>query len=201
VKVIGSEFVISASDLSGAPPAEAAEVAFLGRSNVGKSSMINALLRRRKLARVSNTPGRTRLLNFFRVELETDAGQRLTASVCDLPGYGYAKVPKDEIARWRRMIEAYLIGRDNLRLAVALIDGRLGPTALDLELRAWLDSIGRPSISVVTKIDKLGKSERLPSLREMGRALGQPGPAVGFSSETGQGWDEVWGAILPRLSS
>jgi len=196
VKVLSSEFVISASELSGAPPGEHAEIAFLGRSNVGKSSMINALLRRRNLARVSNTPGRTRLLNFFQVEVETDAGKRRTLSICDLPGYGYAKVPREEIARWKQMIERYLHERVNLRLAVSLIDARSGPTPLDLELLAWLATLGRSTISVVTKIDKLSKSQRLPMLQGVGRALGQAGPALSFSSQTGEGWDEVWGAIL-----
>jgi GTP-binding protein len=196
VKVIASEFVISASDLSGAPPGEHAEIAFLGRSNVGKSSMINALLRRRNLARVSNTPGRTRLLNFFQVEIETDAGKPRTASICDLPGYGYAKAPREEIGRWKQMIERYLRAREHLRLAVSLIDARSGPTELDLELLAWLASLGRPAISVVTKVDKLSKSQRLPALQAVGRALGQAGPPLGFSSQTGEGWDEVWSAML-----
>jgi GTP-binding protein len=196
VKVIGSEFVISASELSGAPPTEEAEVAFLGRSNVGKSSMINALLRRRNLARVSNTPGRTRLLNFFDVQVETDAGRRRLLSICDLPGYGYAKAPREETARWKKMIERYLHERPNLRLAIALIDARSGPTDLDRELYSWLAPMGRPVILVVTKIDKLSKSQRLPALQAIGRALGEVGPPLAFSSQTGEGWDEVWAALL-----
>ncbi len=195
MKVIASEFVISASELGGAPPGEHPEIAFLGRSNVGKSSMINALLRRRNLARVSNTPGRTRLLNFFQVEVETDAGRRRLVSICDLPGYGYAKAPREEIARWKQMIERYLHERATLRLAVSLIDARSGATELDLELLAWLATLGRPAISVVTKIDKLSKSQRLPILQAVGRGLGQPGPALGFSSQTGEGWDGVWEAL------
>jgi GTP-binding protein len=201
LKVLGSEFIISAAELAGAPPAAAAEVAFLGRSNVGKSSMFNALLKRRKLARVSNTPGRTRLLNFFEVRLETDSGERRAVSVCDLPGYGYAKAPQDEIARWRKMIERYLHERSSLRVAVALVDVRSGPTELDQKLFAWLGDLGRPVLPVVTKIDKLSKSQRLPALQAAGRALGSQKPAIGFSSQTGEGFDEVWAALIAHTSS
>ena len=200
MRVLNSEFVISASELSGAPPGEEAEVAFLGRSNVGKSSMINALLRRRKLARVSNTPGRTRLLNFFRVQIENTAGERQTISVCDLPGYGYAKAPRDEIARWQQMIERYLRERPSLRLAVALIDARSGLTEPDQKLLAWLGDLGRPILPVVTKIDKLGKSQRRPVLQAVGDAIGKRRAALGFSAHTGEGFDEVWAAIATHTS-
>jgi GTP-binding protein len=199
MKILESEFVISASQLSGAPAIEVSEVAFLGRSNVGKSSMINALLQRRKLARVSNTPGRTRLLNFFRTTVETDAGRRLSLSLCDLPGYGYAKAPREEIAKWRAMIEGYLGGRAELRGAVILIDARLGPTDLDRTLLGWLSKLGLPTLTLLTKIDKLPKNRRLPTRQSIGHSLGQPAPSLGFSSETGEGWDEVWNNILNLL--
>lgn len=199
MRTLGSEFLTSAAAVGQAPPAELPEVAFVGRSNVGKSSMINALLDRRSLARVSNTPGRTRLLNFFNVELEIGPGQRAKISLCDLPGYGYAKAPREEIARWRPMIEAYLHGRENLRTVVALIDSRHGPSPKDRELFDWLASAGRPMVVVATKIDKLPKAQRRPQLEAIGHALGTP-PPLSFSSETLEGREALWEACWAACS-
>lgn len=195
MRALDSQFVISASELRGAPPPGRPEVAFLGRSNVGKSSMINALLARKKLARVSNTPGRTQLLNFFEVTVETAPGEKLLISLCDLPGYGYAKAPRAEIDKWRVMIENYLRNRITLKVAVALIDSRHGPTVQDQSLYAWMVGIGRPTITVATKIDKLTKAQKRPALKEMAQQLGADRPLLGFSSETGEGMEEVWAAI------
>ena len=195
MRTVEAEFVKSASDLTGAPPAALPEVAFLGRSNVGKSSMINALLGRRKLARVSNTPGRTQLLNFFKVRVRLEDTRWRELSVCDLPGYGYAKVPKDELARWKLMIERYLGQRDSLRAAIALIDARHGPSPQDHALLDWLTGLGRPVVTVVTKMDKLPKSQRRPALKQIAAELGRE-QVLGFSSESGEGREELWEAIV-----
>lgn len=196
VRVLEASFLLSAQDLSGAPEDELPEFCFLGRSNVGKSSMINALLGRRKLARVSNTPGRTRLLNFFSASVEGDAGTRMV-SICDLPGYGYAKVPKAEAARWQPMIERYLAGRPSLRGAVVLLDARREPTPTDRGLLAWLAEKGRPVLVVATKLDKLAKAHRFAALQAIDRGLGlRAGSAIGFSSELPIGRDDVWTALL-----
>ena len=198
MRVLDSTFVISASAPSGAPPGDLPEVAFLGRSNVGKSSMINALLHRRKLARVSNTPGRTRLLNFFVVRLEDAAKKVHAISLCDLPGYGFAKGSREESSHWKAMIEGYLKHRETLKITVALIDSRHGPTQADQDLFAWMAEVGRPVITVATKIDKIPKAQRKPQLQAIGNAL-DSGVPIGFSSETDEGWDAVWDAIAIRL--
>lgn len=191
MRVVELRFVKSASELNQAPPEGLPEIAFVGRSNVGKSSMINALLGRRALARVSNTPGRTRLLNFFELDLEVAPGRREKLSVCDLPGYGYAKAPRDEIAKWQQMIEGYLRGRESLRATISLIDSRHGPTEQDRVLFDWMASLGRPIVVVATKIDKLPKARRTPLLQALGRALGSGAP-IGFSAETGEGKEALW---------
>ncbi|MHB8419785.1 MAG: ribosome biogenesis GTP-binding protein YihA/YsxC [Myxococcales bacterium] len=196
VRVLDSAFVISAAQIQGAPPATLPEVCFAGRSNVGKSSAINALLGRRKLARVSNTPGRTRLLNFFTARLEV-GGVRRALSLCDLPGYGYAKAPREEVARWRSMIEGYLAGRERLCGAVLLVDARHEPSELDRSLVGWLTAERRPVRVAVTKCDKIGKNQIAAALRGIERALGQPArSAIAFSAASGAGRDELWNAIL-----
>src|SRR5215831_17170437 len=145
------EFVRGAADLSGIPPTRLPEVAFVGRSNVGKSSLVNALTGRKTLARVSNTPGRTREINFFNL------GKRLM--LADLPGYGYAKVSKAEHARWTELIFAYLRGRPNLRRAALLIDARRGPLPNDIEVMDLLDRAAVSYQLVLTKVDKLKPAE------------------------------------------
>ena len=144
-------FVQSASDASQLPPSPA-EIAVVGRSNVGKSSLINALANRQGLAKTSKTPGRTQLLNLF----ELPDGRTLM----DLPGYGFAKVPAAVRARWPEMIEGYLLGRENLRAVVVLVDAEVGPTRGDIETLAWLRSHGLPVQVVATKHDKVKPSRR-----------------------------------------
>ena len=141
------DFVRGAATLDDIPPTRLPEVAFVGRSNVGKSSLVNALTGRKTLARVSNTPGRTREINFFNL------GGRLI--LADLPGYGYAKVSKAEHARWTELIFAYLRGRPNLRRAVLLIDARRGPLPNDIEVMDLLDRAAVSYQLVLTKVDKL----------------------------------------------
>jgi GTP-binding protein len=195
VRVLESDFVTSAAQLRECPDTELSELAFLGRSNVGKSSMINALLGRRKLARVSRTPGRTRLLNFFRARLEVGEAKEKLLSVCDLPGYGYAKAPRDEVARWQSMIEGYLKGRSNLMGAVALLDARREPSPQDRTLLEWLSAIGRPVLPVVTKVDKLTAKERRWAERTISAALPAALEPIGFSAVTGEGRDALWARL------
>jgi len=145
------EFLRGAASVEDIPRAELPEVAFVGRSNVGKSSLVNALTGRKTLARVSNTPGRTREINFFRL------GGRLM--LADLPGYGYARVSKTDSARWTELIFAYLRGRPNLRRAVLLIDSRRGPLANDIEVMDLLDRAAVSYQLVLTKADKLKAGE------------------------------------------
>jgi GTP-binding protein len=144
-------FVMSGTRVEDLPPTRG-EVAIVGRSNVGKSSLINALAYRKGLAKVSNTPGRTQLLNLFELADGT--------SVMDLPGYGFAKAPANVRARWPEMIEGYLLGRQNLRAVVALVDAEVGPTANDTQTLAWLRSHGLPVQVIATKHDKVKPSQR-----------------------------------------
>jgi GTP-binding protein len=146
------EFLRGAANLDGIPASDLPEVAFVGRSNVGKSSLVNALTGRKTLARVSNTPGRTREINFFRL------GGRLI--LADLPGYGYARVSRTDSERWTELIFAYLRGRANLRRAVLLIDSRRAPMAQDIEVMDLLDRSAVSYQMVLTKVDKLKPGER-----------------------------------------
>ena len=199
VKVPSAEFVITAMAAAGYPKPDRPEVAFVGRSNVGKSSLINALCHRKKLVRVSNTPGRTRALNFFDVTAAVGSTAH-QLRLCDLPGYGFAKVSKAERAEWTRLIEAYVTDRETLRTVVHLVDAEVGPTELDLETLPWLQGIGRGVISVATKLDRLPKSKRLPALRAHEEVLRlAPGTLVGLSSEEGFGLDALWFRIFDLL--
>jgi GTP-binding protein len=168
------------------------EVAFAGRSNVGKSSLLNRLVHRKKFARVSNTPGRTREINFFKVN---DA-----FVFVDLPGYGYARVSKDQRAEWRPLIESYLRRSPQLRGIVQLLDVRHDPTNDDTLMLDFLSEIGVPTIVVLTKIDKLTASERRKRLAELPLRLGlDPEQVIAFSASTGEGRDELGAAIESLL--
>jgi GTP-binding protein len=197
IRVLSAEFVLSASKLAEAPSEELAEVAFFGRSNVGKSTLINSLLGSRRLARVSRTPGRTRLLNFFRVRVVPFGRPPLELMFCDLPGYGYAKAAKDETRGFRQMIEGYLAGRTQLLGAVALLDIRREPSELDRALFAWLNEHGHRVLPVVTKSDKLARGRQRPAVERIERALKMSrGTAIPFSAVTRQGHDDVWRQLL-----
>src|SRR5699024_10698883 len=156
-------FVTSADDLSRLPETRA-EVAVVGRSNVGKSSLLNALAKRPKLAHVSKTPGRTQLLNCFALDDGT--------TVVDCPGYGYAAVSKQQRASWQHMIEGYLLGREELRRILVLIDGEVGPTKLDLVLLEWVRANDLPIALVATKHDKVKASRRDRRKREVAEGCG-----------------------------
>lgn len=162
-------FVTSADDIARLP-ATRAEVAVVGRSNVGKSSLLNALANQTRLAHVSKTPGRTRLLNCFALDEDTGGGG--DATVVDCPGYGYAKAPQKMRAGWQHMIEGYLLGRDELVTILVLVDGEIGPTPLDVQMLEWLDHHDRPYTVVATKHDKVKSSVRERRKRDLAAGLG-----------------------------
>ena len=187
-----ASFVASAEDARDLPAPLFAEIAFAGKSNVGKSSLINALLGRKKLARTSSTPGRTRTLVLLRAELTSG-----TLDIVDLPGYGYAKVSKTERRSWGPMIERFLRDRAGLRCVAVIIDIRRGLSDDDRQLLEFLHDIRRDALLVATKLDKLGKSAQRPALQALQREA-HPHPVLGFSAETEQGKDELWRALLER---
>ena len=169
------------------------EIAFAGRSNVGKSSLLNRLVHRKKFARVSNTPGRTREINFFKVN---DA-----FVLADLPGYGYARVSKERRAEWRPLIESYLRDSRNLRGIVQLIDVRHDPTDDDRRMLEFLGDLGVPTIVVLTKIDKLTTSQRGKRAAELAGQLGlDDDQLVAFSAVTGEGRNDLADAVEALLS-
>lgn len=193
--ILDARFVASASQQAQYPPANWPEIAFVGRSNVGKSSMINSLMRRTKMVRVSNTPGRTRTLNFFDVDFE-HAVSRKTIRVCDLPGYGFAKVSKDERDQWKKMIERYLVTRPSLRVVVLVIDGEIGPTPRDEAMASFLQEAPPKILVVATKMDRVGKNRRRGLIDAAAKTLALPKEAVlGFSATDGTGWEDVWKAL------
>ncbi|MBX5482781.1 MAG: YihA family ribosome biogenesis GTP-binding protein [Myxococcaceae bacterium] len=199
IKVVDARFVTTAVDERGAPKDGIPEVAFVGRSNVGKSSMINTLTQRRKLVRVSNTPGRTRTLNFFDAVVER-RGKRHTVRFADLPGYGFAKVSKAERESWSEMIEGYLSRRAPLKVVVAIIDAEVGPTADDHEMLAWLQERTPKILVAATKIDRLNKARRKPRLVELSKQLELPLETIlPFSATERIGVDELWGTLLDVL--
>lgn len=165
------------------------EIAFIGRSNVGKSSLINTLVKKKNLARTSNTPGRTQLINFFNVE----------NIICfvDLPGYGFAKVPQSVKKQWRPMIEAYLTNSEHLCRVILIVDARHRPSAQDVIMREWLESCRIPTICVATKVDKLPKSKISKHLAQVRETLNlRPAEQVfPFSALTKVGLQDIWKAI------
>ena len=176
------------------PDATLPEIAFAGRSNVGKSSLINTLLRRKKVARVSNTPGRTREINFFSVN---DA-----FVLADLPGYGYARISKEQKAAWRPLIEGYLRGSPALKGVVQLLDARHAPTDDDLRMLEFLAEVGTPTIVIATKVDKLRASERAGKVDTLAAQAGvDPEQVIPFSAVTGEGRDELAGAVVLLVGS
>ena len=189
-----AKFICSAVTPGQYPPDDLPEVAFAGRSNVGKSSLINKILNRKKLVRTSKTPGRTQLLNFFEIN-------ELWRFV-DLPGYGYAKVPAEVQKRWRPMVESYLTTRVNLRGMVWLLDIRREVSKEDLQLWDWLQVKQVPVIIVVTKADKLSKNKRNKQAASIAKSLGRKAQElIQFSATSGEGKDEIWQALLRILEA
>ncbi|OPY12594.1 MAG: putative GTP-binding protein EngB [Syntrophus sp. PtaU1.Bin005] len=187
MKIVTVDFVKSATSPSGYPRESLPEVAFAGRSNVGKSSLINALVQRKRLARTSNTPGRTQLINFFNINDEL--------LFVDLPGYGFARVPEAVKREWGPMVETYLRERDCLKLVVLILDIRRDPSAEDLALKSWLDFYGRRTLFVLTKMDKLSRGESKKRQRAVKELLNLDAAPILFSAKTGLGRDSVWEAI------
>jgi len=192
VEVVVAEFLTSAAGPAGWPPAGPPEIAFAGRSNVGKSSTINALCARKGLALVSSSPGKTRLLNFFRIVPRGGPELRFV----DLPGYGYAKVSKAERAAFQALVEPYVRERSTLRAVVALCDPRREPGDEEHDLLEWLDAAGRAAVVVATKVDKLARHERKPTLERLRSALRLPRAPLPFSAQTREGRDQVWAQLL-----
>jgi GTP-binding protein len=195
-RVVAADFVAGAVDASGLPPPTIAEVAFAGRSNVGKSSLLNAMMQRRGLARTSRTPGCTRQLNIFEVR----CADGLSLRFVDLPGYGWARRSKSERGEWQAMIEGYLRGRASLKAVAVLVDVRRGPEDEEKQLVEFLAqrrpvSSAKPLevIYVATKIDKLGASQRKPALDAVKKMTG--GGVLGFSAVTGDGREALWARI------
>ncbi|KAA3661510.1 MAG: YihA family ribosome biogenesis GTP-binding protein [Calditrichaeota bacterium] len=189
MKIKYSDFVGSFSSHTQVPNPRLPEIAIAGRSNVGKSSLINMLLNRKNLARTSNTPGKTRMLNYIRVND--------TFHLVDLPGYGFAKVPKSEKENWRRVIEAYLQESSYLRAVISLIDSRHGAMKSDIELISWLAGLEIPCLVVATKVDKLNRKQFNASQRQILQTIEQfpvHGPLFS-SSSNGQGKKEIWQSI------
>lgn len=187
-----AEFLTSYGKYNQIPPSERPEIAFSGRSNVGKSSLINKLLNRKSLARVSQMPGKTVTINFYKVD---------TIHIVDLPGYGYAKVSKDEKKRWTALIDGYLKNDREMYLVCQLIDFRHPPTADDLLMINFLIESGTPFIIVLTKADKLKKKERETRLTALQKEIpyAEQIKTVQFSAETGEGADELRGIIEELL--
>ncbi|MEK6783859.1 MAG: ribosome biogenesis GTP-binding protein YihA/YsxC [Nitrospirota bacterium] len=194
MKIIAAEFIKSCVSPEQFPSGTLHEVAFVGRSNVGKSSLINSLLNRRDLAKISRTPGKTRAVNVFLVSTsDPDLSQ---FHLVDLPGYGFAKVSKSVRTQWGPLMEDYLVDRASLLTVVMLVDSRVA-TDQDSQTLAWLRSIHRNPLIVATKVDKLKPGERVRTLKQTHRVLGlaEGEMLIPYSSITGDGRDQVWRAI------
>lgn len=190
MKITSAEFIKSAFSEEHWTTDGLPEIAFLGRSNVGKSSLINSLLQRKGLARTSNTPGRTQSINFFLINN--------AFYFVDLPGYGYAKVSKTMRQDWGKMAEDYLSKRRELRLFIQLVDARHKPTALDRDLNEWLRFHGKNTLVVATKADKMSNNQLNKAMRETEAAF-PDAKIIAYSSQTGKGRDAVWREIEKSL--
>lgn len=188
---VHAKFLTAAMDAAHFPPPTVPEIAFLGRSNVGKSSVLNSLAGE-KIARTSSTPGRTRAINFF--EVRRPGQPRPEWLFADLPGYGYAKLPREVTAEWPKFIEPYLQERESLTLCVALVDCKVPPQESDKQLLDWLRVSDRSFIVVATKADRLSGNELPVALRNLQSGLGVE-KLIPYSSKTGTGKDDLWAAI------
>jgi GTP-binding protein len=192
MKVVSAEFLKSAFKEDDWPRDSKPEIAFLGRSNVGKSSLINSLLAVHGLARTSSTPGRTQSLNFF------DINQ--TFRFVDFPGFGYARVPREIKSSWGEMATSYLAKRRQLVLSIHLVDSRHEPTKQDLQLHEWLEESNKPRLIVATKSDKLSNNELRKNLGHIARVLNTDS-VMAFSAKSGRGREELWRAIRSAVES
>ena len=185
-----AEFLTSITDLSQLPKDGLPQIAFSGKSNVGKSSVINRVLNRKNFARVGETPGKTVHINFFRIDRK--------AYFVDLPGYGFAKVPKAEKERWGRLMEAYFSVPERVALGILIVDARHKPTADDITMCSYFQSTGRPFVVVANKLDKLKKSELEPNMALIRQtlSLSEETCLIPFSAEKGTGREELLRQIL-----
>ncbi|MBT5470137.1 MAG: YihA family ribosome biogenesis GTP-binding protein [Nitrospina sp.] len=194
MKVINTEFLTGAVSAKQYPKEPYPEFAFVGRSNVGKSSLIRSLLNRKKLVRISSTPGKTREINFFKINE--------ALMFADLPGYGFARVTPALQKKWKTMIEEYLVHRESLSAIIFIVDIRRKPTELDLTLKEWLEDLGRYYILAITKADKLSGTERSKQTKIIKNAfMGENALAsVTYSSKNHTGRKELWSQIQ-KISS
>jgi GTP-binding protein len=200
MRVVEASFIQSGSDDPSSWPVEDfPEIAFIGRSNVGKSTLLQALLQRKGLVRISGTPGRTRLINWFRCVID-HKDKRIELKLVDLPGFGYAKVAKTERESWKPFVQRYLGSRSTLRAAVILVDGRRKPTReeglfySETEIAHWLSGRGVQVMPVVTKVDQLKKTERKPILSKIESAFGMHAWMV--SATENEGVEMLWRRLL-----
>jgi GTP-binding protein len=190
-------FIKSAVKPADYPPVDLPEIAFAGRSNVGKSSLINVIVERKALVRTSSTPGRTQLINFFQV-----TGVPFSLNLVDLPGYGYAKVPLDVKRQWGPMMERYLSARESLKGVVLILDIRRIPSEEDLQMLSWLRSYNRRPIIVLTKCDKVTKNERAKQTAAIAAKLQMDKSLlIHFSALSKDGRDAVWQAIQDAVEA
>ena len=187
-----ADFIASYGISSQLPESDRPELSFSGRSNVGKSSLINKLCSRKNLARVSSTPGKTATINFYSVD---------DCYFVDLPGYGYARVARSVKDEWSRRMLDYLRHRDSLKIVAVLLDVRHDPTENDLHMLELLEESEKPTLIIATKVDKLKRSQRDRQLKEIRGQLGldQDGLIIPFSSETGEGVRQVWDIVRTML--
>jgi len=190
MKVVTAEFLKSAFKEADWPRDAKPEIAFLGRSNVGKSSLINSLLAVHGLARTSSTPGRTQALNFFEINNQF--------RFVDFPGFGYARVPKEIKSSWGEMATTFLAMRRQLVLSIHIVDSRHEPTKQDLQLHEWLEESNKPQLTVATKSDKLSNNELKNNLGRIARVL-DVDSVMAYSAKSGRGREELWRAIKSAI--
>ena len=193
MKIHSAEFLLSASTTRQFPAATLPEIAFAGRSNVGKSTLINSLLNRKKLVKTSATPGKTQLINFFKINDQF--------YFVDLPGYGYAKVPESVRRKWQYLVEAYLSERETLRNVVLIIDCRHNPTVQDRQLLEWLEYYQRPSLIVASKIDKLKRGQVQKHLQKIKHDLSIESVPLGHSSMQYGRREKIWKKLVPWIET
>jgi len=191
MKIVSAEFIKSATEPSQYPEGMLPEIAFAGKSNVGKSSLINTITQKKNLARTSSTPGCTQLINFFTINNQL--------SFVDLPGYGFAKVPEAVRKNWKPMIEKYLTERKALRLVILILDIRRDPSKEELAFIQWLYMYNIPFVIVLTKIDKLSRNQQAVRWRRIKEFLDLTANPVLFSARTGEGKGAIWKAIRDVL--
>lgn len=188
-------FITGAPSLNECPPADIPEFCFAGRSNVGKSSLINKITNKRRLARTSNTPGKTQQMNYYKIDN--------SIYLVDLPGFGFAKVPKKERERWGKDIQTYLLKRNTLRLILHLVDARHNPTRLDEDFFFWMASNNMPFSVIMTKADKLSNNKLASSKKTVRNVLKEMNievPIISCSAETGKGIDELRSLITEFIN-